>query len=61
MVTPDGKYLFFTSDRRTLGMHSQTPLTYTRLLDFLRRPGNGRGDIYWMDAAIIERIKYRTD
>ena len=33
MLSPDGKYLFFTSTR------------------------SGDGDIYWMDAAIIEEHK----
>jgi Tol biopolymer transport system component len=35
VVSPDGKYLFFTS---------------TRL---------GQGDIYWVDAAVLDR--YRTE
>lgn len=34
-VTPDGKYLFFTSGER------------------------GKGDIYWVDAKVIEEIKYK--
>ena len=42
-VTPDGKYLFFNSTRRIPGAKSN-------------EPGNGKGDVYWIDAEIIREI-----
>jgi Tol biopolymer transport system component len=53
MVTPDGKY-FFWSSTRSLPATSQTKhLTYADLLNKLRNPGNGLGDIYQIDIAAL--------
>ena len=53
MVTPDGKY-FFWSSTRSLPATSQTRrLTYADLLNKLRNPGNGLGDIYQIDIAAL--------
>jgi Tol biopolymer transport system component len=43
-VTPDGKYLFFNSTRKIQGADPNSP-------------GNGYGDIYWVDAKIINELK----
>jgi len=43
-VTPDGKYLFFNSTRKIAGAGPN-------------EPGNGAGDVYWIDAKIIERLR----
>jgi len=43
-VTPDGKYLFFNSTRKIQGADPNGP-------------GNGNGDIYWIDAKIIEELR----
>lgn len=43
-VTPDGKYLFFNSTRKIQGATSDGP-------------GNGAGDIYWIDASIINDLR----
>jgi Tol biopolymer transport system component len=43
-VTPDGKYLFFNSTRMIPGAGPGDP-------------GNGNGDVYWIDARIIEELK----
>jgi hypothetical protein len=56
-VSPDGKYLFFTSNRRLHESYSKIPLTFERKLKILNSPGNGSADIYWMDAKIIEELK----
>ena len=56
-VSPDKKYLFFTSDRRLYKPYSETPLSYKRKLEILDSPGNGSDDIYWVDAKIIEDLK----
>ncbi len=42
-VTPDGKYLFFNSNRPS--SLNQKPIE------------DGPGNIYWVDATIIERLK----
>jgi len=43
-VTPDGKYLFFNSTKRIPRATADAP-------------GNGYGDVYWIDARIIEELK----
>jgi Tol biopolymer transport system component len=45
-VTPDGKYLFFNSTKTIQGAESNSP-------------GNGKGDIYWIDAKIMEELKLK--
>lgn len=45
-VSPDGKYFFFNSTRSIPGAMPNTP-------------GNGQGDIYWIDAKIIEELRPR--
>ena len=56
-VTPDGKYIFFTSNRSTYENYCETPLSYDEKINMLTSPGNGNGDIYWIDAKIIEDLK----
>jgi Tol biopolymer transport system component len=47
IVTPDGKYLFFNSTRKIAGAGPNDP-------------GNGAGDVYWIDAKIIKELKPKT-
>ncbi len=47
-VTPDGKYLFFNSTRKIPGAGAHSP-------------GNGQGDVYWIDAKIIEELRMGSD
>ncbi len=56
-VTPDGKYLFFCSNRTTHRPYSEVPITYEEKLNILNSPGNGSEDIYWVDARIIDELK----
>jgi hypothetical protein len=56
-ISADGKYLFFTSTRSNLPSYSELPITFEEKIRFLRSPGNGNSDIYWVDAKIIETIK----
>jgi len=53
-LSADGKYLFFTSTRIRLPTYSEIPITYEEKIRFLRSPGNGNSDIYWVDAKILE-------
>ncbi len=57
VVSPDGKYIFFRSNRRIHESYSETPITYDELLRIFDSPGNGEGDIYWVDAKVIEALK----
>ena len=55
-VTRDGKYLFFSSTR-PLG--EGVTLTYDLIRNLYYEPQNGSGDIYWVDASIIEELRPR--
>lgn len=57
VVTSDGKYIFFRSNRRIHNEYSEVPLTYNELIKILTVPGNGEGDIYWVSAKVIEELK----
>lgn len=56
-VSPDGKYIFFTSFRSASKSYSEKPLTYDEILKMINGPRNGGGDIYWVDAKIIRQLK----
>lgn len=49
-VSPDGRYLYFTSERGAFTEHG-TPLDYGALEATLHAPGNGLGDIYRIELA----------
>lgn len=56
MVSPDGRTLYFTSDRSAVDVARAEALTYEELRYLLDGPGNGLGDIYSisLDALGIE-------
>ncbi len=56
-VSPDGKYIFFRSNRRIHKSYSEMPLTYGEIKEILDSPGNGEADIYWVDAKVIGNLK----
>ena len=64
-ISPDGKYLFFTSDRPVDIRYAQYAKARKRLeeiqalYDFYHAPAHQPcgGDLYWIDAAIIRQIK----
>ena len=53
-VSPDGKYIFFRSNRKIDKSYSETALSYDEFIRILDGPGNGEGDIYWVDAKIVD-------
>jgi Tol biopolymer transport system component len=57
VVSPDGKYIFFRSNRRIHESYSETTLTYDEFIKIINSPGNGEADIYWVNAKIIENFK----
>ena len=56
-VSPDGKYLFFCSFRPNPRPIGGKRLTLREIQEILDGPGNGRGDIYWVSAKVIENLK----
>ena len=61
IVSPDGKYFFFTSNRKVDKRKSKEALSLQKIkedfIDSFTSPGNGQNDVYWVDAKIID--KYR--
>ena len=55
-VSPDGKYLFFSS-YRGLDSNSYHDRSYHELLKSYRQPESGYATLYWVDAKIIEDLK----
>jgi Tol biopolymer transport system component len=55
-ISPDGKYLFFSS-YRNLETDSLYGKSYEEAVDMLGRPENGYATIFWVDAGLIERLK----
>ena len=56
-VSYDGKYFFFSSNRKKNQTHPEVPFTYKQIKKALNGPGNGSNDIYWVGAKIIEDLK----
>ncbi|HMH23464.1 MAG TPA: hypothetical protein VK563_16875 [Puia sp.] len=52
-VSPDKKYLFFTSGQPLFAPPFEKPLKFRLLQQLLQGPGNGLTDIYWMDWQTI--------
>jgi hypothetical protein len=56
-VSPDGRYLFFTSSRMRAEPPFAKPQTFAEVRSLLSGPGNGLNDIYWVDWKVV-REKY---
>ena len=56
-VSPDGKYLFFLSDKLTSRLDKKKDFSFNELEEIYNNPGNGYCDIYWVSAKIIEDLK----
>ena len=52
-LAPDGKTLFFTSERNFISIPMQPRLTYANLETHLHNAGNGLGDIYEVPVAAL--------
>ena len=53
IVSPDGKYFFFTSERSFTATPLTARLNYERLMKQLRGARNGLGDIYQVDIGAL--------
>jgi Tol biopolymer transport system component len=51
--SPDGKYLFFTSNRGVLDQPLPERLEYDELIEAIRSPGNGLHDIYRVETSAL--------
>ena len=58
MLSPDGRYLFFSSNRFD-PRYADADLDYSTLREINRGPGGGFSDVYWVDASIIEEARER--
>jgi hypothetical protein len=58
ILSPDRKYLFFSSGRSRYPAYSKVAITYREKIAMMKSWGNGGNeDIYWVDARIIEELK----
>ncbi len=58
ILSPDGKYLLFSSGRSRHPNYSEQPITLNQKLEMMNSWGNGRNeDIYWIDAHIIDTLR----
>ena len=59
MISPDGRYLFFTSEKDNFKPYSDKKIGETEIINhydsLLLKPQNGLGDIYWISAEVIEQ------
>jgi Tol biopolymer transport system component len=55
ILSPDGKYLFFTSRRMRSGRGQA--VSYEELKEVWTEPGNGQGDVYWVDARVLDQFR----
>lgn len=56
-LSPDGKYLFFASNRSNRKKYSDTRIKYADILDGFNRYGNNFDDIYWVNSEVIFNVK----
>jgi hypothetical protein len=57
-VSPEGKYLFFSSSRKdTSRVELKTGSTLRDIIRSKCEPGHGASAIYWVDAKIISELK----
>jgi Tol biopolymer transport system component len=56
-ISPNGKYFFWTSTRTTIAPAQEKRLSYDELIKKIRSPGNGLGDIYYIDISALKLEK----
>jgi Tol biopolymer transport system component len=58
-LSPDGSIFFFTSSRVPEG--GSEPTTFAELEAAMTGPANGRDNLWWVDAAVIEKLRENAD
>ena len=56
MISPDGKYFFWTSYRST-SLVNPEGYTYESYIEKLNNPDNGLGNVYWIKTDVFEEFK----
>ena len=56
-VSPDGKFLFYITDKVNEKLLTNKELSYKEFVELYMKPGNGWSDIYWVDAKTIEELR----
>jgi len=57
-VTRDGKYLFFSSSRKSTDcLEIKSGTTLNAIIQSKSKPGNGSSAIYWVDAEIVNEMR----
>lgn len=56
-VSPDGKYIFFSSRRTAVKPYPEGGVSYADLETMQLAPQNGQGDIYWISSAMLQRLR----
>lgn len=56
-ITPDGEYFFFSSRRTAEKQYPEEGFSYESLKERHMSPQNAQGDIYWMKASVIEKLR----
>ena len=57
VVSPDNKYLFYSSSQSPYFPYPDHHLSYDEIVKMLNSPLNGSYNIYWVDAKIIGELK----
>ncbi len=56
-VSPDGKYLFFVSNRLDPKISSDSIYSLKYYTERMNKHGNGFNDIYWVDAGFLKDLR----
>ena len=56
-ISPDGKYLFYTSSRSSAENFSHKKLLLNDIINGLQSTINGSQNIYWINSEVIEKLR----
>jgi tricorn protease-like protein len=59
ILSPDGKYLFFSS-YRSINSEDVISKSYEELMEVYRSPLNGYGTLFWVDARVVNEETHRS-
>jgi Tol biopolymer transport system component len=56
-ISPDGRYLFFSSRTTSRSPHWESRRSFAELESFLNAPLNGSGDVFWVELSVLDRYR----
>ena len=56
-LSPDGKYFFFSSYKRSADASVPRMRSLADILEQYRQPHNGNGDVYWVSTSVIDALR----